>query len=130
MKKLFVTITLLFALVCSAFAWNFKEYGTFENEKAGIYTVLIDLEATEPFDIEKESIKHLLFLQQQEEYSFVEVRWYRPTDDVTPWCIAISEEHKFYCTLEMYDDYDIEERVCSDGSVIRYICYDKINEEE
>ena len=130
MKKLLSVITLLVLLVGSASAWNFKEYGKFENEKAGKYTVLIDLEATEPFDIEKENIKHLLFLQQQEEYIFVEVRWYQPTDDVTPWCIAISEKHKFYCTLEIYDNHAIEERVCSDGSVIEYICYNKINEEE
>ena len=123
MKKLFVTITLLFALVGSAFAENFKEYGTFENERAGIYTVLIDLEAIEPFDIEKESIKHLLLLQQQEEYYSVEVCLYEPLGDVTPWCIFISEEHKFYCTLELYDDYDIEERVCSDGRIIQYFCY-------
>ena len=130
MKRFIITITLLVALVGSAFAWNFKEYGKFKNEKAGEYTVLIDLEATEPFDIEKENIKHFLFLQQQEEYSFVEVRWYEPLDDVTPpWCIYISEKHKFYCTLETYEDYDIEERVCSDGSIIQYFCY-KNNEEK
>lgn len=73
MKKLLSVITLLALLVGSASAWNFKEYGKFENEKAGKYTVLIDLEATEPFDIEKESIMHLLFLQQQEKYSSVKV---------------------------------------------------------
>ena len=123
MKKLFTIITLLLVLVGSVFAWNFKEYGTFENEKVGIYTVLIDLEAIEPFDIEKESIMHLLFLQQQEKYSSVKVCWYEPSGDVTPWCISISEKHKFYCTLELYEDFDIEERVCSDGSIIQYVCY-------
>ena len=128
-KRFIITITLLAALVGSAFAWNFKEYGKFKNEKAGEYTVLIDLEATEPFDIEKENIKHLLFLQQQEEYSYVDVRWYEPSGDETPWCIAISEKHKFYCTLETYEDFDIEERVCSDGSIIQYFCI-KNNEEE
>lgn len=123
MKKLLSVITLLVLLVGSAFAWNFKEYGKFENEKAGKYTVLIDLEATEPFDIEKESIKHFIFLQQQG-YSFVEVRWWSEySGDVTPWCIYISEKHKFYCTLETYEDFDIEERVCSDGTVIEYVCY-------
>ena len=130
MKRFIITITLLVALVGSAFAWNFKEYGKFKNEKAGEYTVLIDLEATEPFDIEKESIVHFLFLQQQEKYSSVKVCWYEPSGDETPWCIAISEKHKFYCTLEIYDDFDIEERVCSDGTVIQYVCYNKINEEE
>lgn len=132
MKKLFTIITLLVLLVGSAFACNFKEYGKFKNEKTGEYTVLIDLEATEPFDIEKESIKHLLFLQQQEEYFYVDVRWYEPLDDVTPpWSIYISEKHKFYCTLAIYDGYIIEERVCSDGSVIQYFCgVNKTNEEE
>lgn len=129
MKRFIITITLLAALVGSAFAWNFKEYGKFKNEKYGEYTVLIDLEATEPFDIKKESIKHLLFLQHQEEYSYVYVRWYEPSGDETPWCIAISEKHKFYCTLETYEDFDIEERVCSDGSIIQYYCI-KNNEEK
>ena len=123
MKRFIITITLLVLLVGSAFAWNFKEYGKFKDEEAGEYTVRIDLEATEPFDIEKESIRHFLFLQHQEEYSFVEVIWYKPSGDVTPWSIYISEKHKFYCTIEIYDDFDIEERVCSDGSVIQYFCY-------
>ena len=34
MKRFIITITLLVALVGSAFAWNFKEYGKFKNEKA------------------------------------------------------------------------------------------------
>lgn len=123
MKKLFVTITLLFALVCSAFAQNFVSYGWFENEEAGAYELLIDIDAREPFDIEKESIKHFLFLQQQEEYQFVKVRWYEPSDDVIPWCIHMSEKHNIYRTLEIYEDYDYEERVCSDGSIIQYFCY-------
>ena len=129
MKKLLSVITLLVLLVGSAFDWNFKEYGKFKNEKSGEYTVLIDLEATEPFDIEKENIKHLLFLQLQERYSYVDVRWYEPSGDETPWCIAISEKHKFYCTLEIYEDFDIEERVYSDGSIIQYFCI-KNNEEK
>ena len=122
MKRFIITITLLVLLVGSAFACNFKEYGKFKNEKAGEYTVLIDFEATEPFELEKESIEHFIFLQQQEEYSFVEVRWCDHYS-VTPWSIYISEKHKFYCTLETYEDFDIEERVCSDGSIIQYVCY-------
>lgn len=123
MKKLFVTITLLFALVGSVFAQNFVSYGWFKNEEAGAYELLIDIDAREPFDIEKESIKHFLFLQQQEEYQFVKVRWYEPSDDVIPWCIYMSEKHNIYRTLEIYENYDYEERVCSDGSIIQYFCY-------
>ena len=123
MKRLFITITLLLALVGSAFAENFVSFGWFENDEAGAYELLIDIDAIEPFDIEKESIKHFLFLQRLEEYQFVKVRWYEPSGDVTPWCISISEKHKFYCTLELYEDFDIEERVCSDGSIIQHVCY-------
>ena len=123
MKRLFITITLLFALVGSAFAENFVSFGWFENDEAGAYELLIDIDAIEPFDIEKESIKHFLFLQRLEEYQFVKVRWYEPSGDVTPWCISISEKHKFYRTLEIYEDYVFEERVCSDGSIIQYFCY-------
>lgn len=123
MKKLFITITLLFALVGSTFAQNFVSYGWFKNEKAGAYELLIDIDAREPFDIEKESIKHFLFLQRQEEYQFVKVRWYEPSDDIIPWCIDMSEKHNIYRTLEIYEDFDIEERVCSDGSIIQYVCY-------
>ena len=120
MKRFIITITLLVALVGSAFAWNFKEYGKFKNEKAGEYTVLIDLEATEPFDIEKEDIKFLLYLQNLEVYSFVKVFYYNPTGEGF-WCKTISEKHKFYCTLETYEDYDCVYHVCGDGTVIEYI---------
>ena len=121
MKKLFVTITLLFALVGSAFAQNFVSYGWFENEKAGAYEILIDIDAREPFDIEKESIKHFLFLQQV--YSRVSVCWMNPPDEENWWSIVISKKHNVYRTLEVYEKYDIEEFVCNDGSIIQYVCY-------
>ena len=56
MKKLFVTITLLFALVGSAFAADWKKYGTYKNEY-GVFEVYFDYDATEPFELEKEDIR-------------------------------------------------------------------------
>lgn len=122
MKRFIITITLLVALVGSAFAWNFKEYGKFKNEKAGEYTVLIDLEATEPYELEKEDIKFLLYLQNLEVYSSVKVFYYNPTGEGF-WCKTISEKHKFYCTLEIYEDYDCVYHVCDDGWVVEYCCF-------
>ena len=121
MKKLFVTITLLLVLVGSASAWDFIEYGTFENENAGVYTVLIDLEATKPYDIEKENIMFLLYLQEQERYRYVTVLYYNPKGEGF-WCKEISEKHKIYCTLEIYEGYDYVYHVCNDGSVVEYLC--------
>lgn len=128
MKRFIITITLFITLVGSVFAWNFQEYGTFENEKAGIYTVLIDLEATEPYDIEKENIRFLLYLQEQEEYSYVTVHYYNPKDEGL-WCKEISEKHKIYCTLEMYEDYDFVYHVCNDGRIVEYLCIKNKKEE-
>lgn len=128
MKKLLSIITLFITLVGTAFTWNFKEYGTFENEKAGIYTVLIDFDATEPFDIEKENIRFLLYLQDQENYKYVTVHYYSPKGEGF-WCKEISEKYKIYCTLEVYDDYDFVYHVCDDGRVVEYLCI-KNKEEE
>lgn len=122
MKKLFITITLLFALVGSAFSWDFIKYGSFENEKAGAYDVYMDIEAREPYNIEKEDIRFLLYLQNQECYSFVKVFYYNPNGEGF-WCKAISEEHKIYCTMERYEGYDCVYHVCDDGRVVEYCCF-------
>lgn len=128
MKKILAIITLFITLVGTAFTWNFKEYGTFENEKAGIYTVLIDFDATEPFDIEKENIRFLLYLQDQENYEYVTVHYYNPKGEGF-WCKEISEKYKIYCTLEVYDDYDFVYHVCDDGRVVEYLCIKNKDEE-
>ena len=122
MKKLFITITLLFALVCSAFSWDFIKYGSFENEKAGTYDVYMDIEAREPYELEKEDIKFLLYLQNQECYSYVKVFYYNPNGEGF-WCKTISEKHKIYCTMETYEDYDCVYHVCDDGWVVEYCCF-------
>ena len=123
MKKLFVTITLLLALVGSAFAQNFVSYGWFKNEKAGAYELLIDIDAREPYDIKEESLLHFLYLQSQDAYSRVSVCWMDPPDEENWWSIEISKKHNVYRTLEIYEEYDIEEFVCNDGSIIQYVCY-------
>lgn len=122
MKKLFITITLLFALVGSAFAWDYIKYGSFENEKAGAYIVYMDIEAREPYSIEKEDIIFLLYLQKQKEYSYVSVSYYNPNGEGL-WCKVISEEHKIYGTMEIYENYDIVYHVCDDGCIVEYVCY-------
>lgn len=123
MKKLFTIITLLFALVGSVFAQDFIKYGSFKSEKAGTYDVYFDIDAREPYDIKEEKLLHFLYLQNQDVYSRVSVCWMDPPDEENWWSVVISKKHNVYRTLEIYEEYDIEEFVCNDGSIIQYVCY-------
>ena len=69
MKKLFVTITLLVALVGSSFAEeaNLIEYGTFTNKDTGEYTVYMDIDARKPFDVKKEKLWTIISLEANDE---------------------------------------------------------------
>ena len=58
-------------LVSSVFAVDLVKYTTYETENMGTIDVYFDYDATEPFDIKNESIKHFLFLQDV--YGDVEV---------------------------------------------------------
>ena len=122
MKKLFITITLLFSLVCSAFAENFVSFGWFENDEVGEYSVSIDIDAREPYDAEKEQLLYFIDLQKRG-FSKVEVHWYKLPEDCKSWAASISKTHKVYCIVEEYENYDIISHVCGDGTVIEYDCY-------
>lgn len=117
MKKM-VILFLLSLLVSSAFAVDWVKYGTYENSKAGTYDVCFDYDATYPFDIEKESVKYILFLQKR--YKKVEVHLYNMSENM--WC-AKGVEHNCYATLEVYEDYIMEDHVNNDGTVTEYVYY-------
>ena len=119
MKKLLSVITLLLALVGSAFAENFIKYETFEDD-IGFNTVYIDTDAIEPYNAEEESIEHLLYLQSKHDY--VVFDWLvTPEDyDYARLSMEISKKHKVYRTLIFTENYGLEYCVCYDGTVIKY----------
>lgn len=113
MKKLFVIITLLFALVCSAFATNWKKYGTYKDEWGDAYEVYFDYDATEPFEVEKENIRYILNLQLWYDSTIFLYKYY----DDEPY--AIGAKHNHYSTLRLYKDkpHVCECHVNKDGTV-------------
>ena len=113
MKKLFVTITLLVALVCSAFASDWKKYGTYKNEY-GVFEVYFDYDATEPFELEKEDIRYLRNLTY---YYNVSIGWLKYYDD-QPY--AKGAKHNCYSTLVLYEDVAFEHHVNKDGTITEY----------
>ena len=129
MKKILSIITLFITLVGSVFATDWVRHGSFKNDKAGAYVVLFDYDATEPFELEKESIEYFLWLQQN--YEKVEVHLF--SDELAKkenwWCLT-GAKHNCYATLEIYEDYVMEDHVNKDGTITQYICYNKINKEE
>ena len=116
MKRILSVITLLIFLVSSVFATDWVRYGIFENEEVGTCVVSFDYDATEPFELENESIEYFLYLQRG--YEKVEVYWY---ENVDSWWCNKGVEHNCYATLEMYEDYRVEYHVNSDGSVTEYV---------
>ena len=120
MKKLLSVITLLLALVGSAFAENFIKYETFEDD-IGHITVYIDTDAIEPYNAEEESIEHLLYLQSK--HDDVLLFWVvTPEDyDYARLSMEISKKHKTYRTLILTENYELEYCVCYDGTVIEYM---------
>ena len=127
MKKLFVTITLLLALVGSAFAEkaNLRKYGTFFSKKFGEYTVYLDIDARKPFDAKKEKLWTIISLEADDKYYYVKVQWRKIPEDCNGWCIEMSKYYNVYTTIEDYNDCTIIYRVCGDGTIVEYTCYKK-----
>ena len=125
MKKLFVTITLLLALAGSAFAEkaNLIKYGTFTNKDAGEYTVYMDIDAREPFDVKNEKLWTIISLEANDNFRYVEVHWYKVPEDCNWWCIEMKKYYNVYTTIEDYNDHILIDRVCGDGTIVEYVCY-------
>ena len=119
MKKLFVTITLLVALVGSVFAENFIKYASYEVDKSKILYTYVDIDAREPYNPEKESIDHILFLQSK--YDDVKFDLLVTPENIPGICIEINKKHKIYHTLRVMENCVFEYLVCYDGTVIRYM---------
>ena len=119
MKKLFVTITLLAALIGSAFAENFIKYASYEVDKGKILCTYVDIDAREPYNKEEESIVRFLFLQS--EYDDVKLDCVVTPENIPGICMEISKKHKIYHTLRVMENCAFEYLVCYDGTVIRYM---------
>ena len=118
MKKLFTIITFLVLFVGSVFAEDFIKYSSYEIEKGKILYTYVDIDAREPYDPEKESIDHILFLQSK--YDDVEFDLLVTPENIPGICIEISKNHKIYHTLRVMETCLFEYFVCYDGTVIRY----------
>lgn len=118
MKKLFVTITLLAALVGSAFAENFINYASYEVDKGKILYTYVDIDAREPYNPEEESIYHLIFLQSK--YDNVKFDLLVTPENIPGICMEMSKKHRIYHTLRVMENCVFEYLVCYDGTVIRY----------
>lgn len=128
MKKLLSVITLLAALVGSAFAEEFVLCGQFINDDEGEYLLFIDIDAREPYDAEKEQLSFFIELQNSG-FSKVEVHSYKMTEDCESWAASMSKEHRVYGTFEVHKNYNIIRHVCGDGTVIEYIGFTNKEEE-
>lgn len=119
MKKIITIITLLVLLVGSMFATDWKSVGTYENETAGVYEVLYDVDATNPH--EDEDLSYLKYLKNH--YKKVVVTVFEADGTEKSWFVYNVFHNKSFSTLEVYVDYVIEDHVNKDGSVTEYVCY-------
>ena len=116
MKKI-ITMLFLSLLVSSVFAVGLIKYNTYETESMGTIDVYFNYDATEPFDIKNESIKHFLFLQDV--FGDVEV-CLENMEDWWPWLCSEAIENNCYnifmeCGYGCTDTY-----INKDGTVTVY----------
>ena len=71
------------------------------------------------FELEKESIEHFLWLQKN--YKKVEVHLYSGelAQKENWWCLK-GTKYNCFSTLEIYEDYAIEEHINKDGTITQY----------
>ena len=119
MKRFIITITLLVALVGSAFAENFIKYSSYEIDKGKTIYTYVDIDAREPYDPEEESIDYLIFLQS--EYDDVEFDLLVTPENIPGICMEMSNKHRIYHTLRVMENCEFEYLVCYDGTVMRYM---------
>ena len=110
---------LLVLLVGSAFAENFIKYASYEVDKGKTLYTYVDIDAREPYNPEKGSIDHILFLQSK--YDDVKFDLLVTPENIPGICIEMSKKHRIYHTLRVMEECVFEYLVCYDGTVIRYM---------
>ena len=116
MKKI-ITMLFLSLLVSSVFAVDWVKYATYETERLGTIDVYFDYDATEPFDIKNESIKHFLFLQDIYEDVYVCLE---NMEDWWPWLCSEAIENNCYNIYMEYKDGCADTYINKDGTVTVY----------
>lgn len=116
MKKI-ITMLFLSLLVSSVFAVDWVKYNTYETESMGTIDVYFDYDATEPFDIKNESIKHFLFLQDIFEDVYVCLE---NMEDWWPWLCSEAIENNCYNIYMESKDGCADTYINNDGTVTVY----------
>lgn len=109
MKKIFMTLVLSLMMAANIFAVDWVKVSTFETEEMETIDVYFDYDSTEPFNINKESIRYFLFLQDI--YDEVEVclenveDWWLYSEAIEYNCYAIRIEYGNFCVyIYIHDD--------------------------
>ena len=117
MKKILMGLVLSLMMAANIFAVDLVKYATYETERLGTINVYFDYDATEPFDIKNESIKHFLFLKDI--YGDVEV-CLENMEDWWPWLCSEAIENNCY-NIFMECGYGCTETyINKDGTVTVY----------
>ena len=123
MKKIITMLFLSLMMTFGMFATDWVKYETLENEEVRICDVYFDFDATEPFDINNESIRYFLFLQNI--YEDVEVS----LENIEDWLICSKAvEHNCYAVLMEYGDYCVNIYIHDDNTVTVYSYRDEDEE--
>lgn len=116
MKKI-ITMLFLSLLVSSVFAVDWVKYNTYETKRLGTIDVYFNHDATEPFDIKNESIKHFLFLQDIYEDVYVCLE---NMEDWWPWLCSEAIENNCYNIYMESKDGCADTYINNDGTVTVY----------
>ena len=116
MKRI-ITMLFLSLLVSSVFAVDLVKYATYETERLGTIDVYFDYDATEPFDIKNESIKHFLFLQDIYEDVYVCLE---NMEDWWPWLCSEAIENNCYNIYMESKNGCADTYINNDGTVTVY----------
>ena len=123
MKKIIMGLVLSLMMAANIFATDLVKYNTYETEIMGTIDVYFDYEATEPFDIKNESIRHFLFLQNV--FEDVEV-WLENIEDW--WLYSEAVKHNCYAIRILHIDFYIDIYIHDDNTVTVYSYRDKEEE--
>ena len=117
MKKTLMGLVLSLMMAANIFAVDLVKYATYETERLGTIDVYFDYDATEPFDIKNESIKHFLFLQDIFEDVYVCLE---NMEDWWPWLCSEAIENNCYNIYMESKDGCADTYINNDGTVTVY----------
>ena len=117
MKRIFMMILTIVMMAVNMFAVDLVKYRTYETESMGAIDVYFDYDATEPFDIKNESIKHFLFLQDIYEDVYVCLE---NMEDWWPWLCSEAIENNCYNIYMESKDGCADTYINNDGTVTVY----------